>query len=60
MQYSTQSENTTMSTNPDEIRIAVFPCDCGVNIAGVIDMEALTEYAKTLPNVVIADKNLSL
>ena len=49
-----------MSTNPDEIRIAVFPCDCGINIAGVIDIEALTEYSKSLPNVVVADKNLSL
>ncbi|HDJ26512.1 MAG TPA: CoB--CoM heterodisulfide reductase iron-sulfur subunit A family protein, partial [Candidatus Bathyarchaeota archaeon] len=35
-------------------RIGVFVCHCGLNIAGVIDVEALVEYAKTLPGVVYA------
>ncbi len=35
-----------------EIRIGVFVCDCGLNIAGVVDTKAVAEYAKTLPNVV--------
>jgi len=51
---------TKMSDNPEEIRIGVFPCSCGVNIAGVLDMDALVEYSKNLPNVLVADKNLSL
>ena len=36
-------------------KIGVFICHCGSNIAGVIDVEALTEYAKTLPNVEVAE-----
>ncbi len=38
-----------------ETKIGVFLCHCGTNIAGVIDIPALVEYAKTLPNVVIAE-----
>jgi heterodisulfide reductase subunit A len=41
-----------------EVRIGVFICHCGTNIGGVIDCPALTEYAKTLPNVVFAQDNL--
>ena len=40
--------------NNEEIKIGVYVCDCGINIAGVIDVPALTEYAKTLPNVALA------
>ncbi|MFX1363867.1 MAG: 4Fe-4S binding protein [Promethearchaeota archaeon] len=35
----------------DKPKIGVFICHCGNNIAGVIDVENLTKYAKTLPNV---------
>ncbi|HDR73751.1 MAG TPA: CoB--CoM heterodisulfide reductase iron-sulfur subunit A family protein [Methanoculleus sp.] len=38
-----------------EARIGVFVCHCGTNIAGSIDVEAVKEYARTLPNVVHAD-----
>ncbi len=38
-------------------RVGVFVCHCGLNIAGVIDVEALTEYARTLPDVVYAIHN---
>jgi len=41
-----------------EVRIGVFICHCGTNIGGVIDCPALTEYAKTLPNVVFTQDNL--
>ena len=33
-------------------RIGVFVCHCGINIGGVVDVPAVVEYAKTLPNVV--------
>ncbi|MBW1981055.1 MAG: FAD-dependent oxidoreductase, partial [Deltaproteobacteria bacterium] len=36
-------------------RIGVFVCHCGVNIAGVVDVEAVARYASTLPNVVYTD-----
>jgi heterodisulfide reductase subunit A len=35
-------------------RIGVYVCHCGQNIAGVVDVEKVTEYAKTLPDVVVA------
>jgi len=38
-------------------RIGVFVCHCGLNIAGVIDVKAVTEYAKTLPDVVYTKDN---
>ena len=39
-------------------RIGVFVCCCGTNIAGFVDVPAVVEFAKTLPNVVYAEKNL--
>jgi heterodisulfide reductase subunit A len=35
-------------------RIGVYVCHCGLNIAGTVDVEKVTEYAKSLPNVVVA------
>ncbi len=43
-----------MAKNNEDVRIGVYVCHCGSNIAGVVDVEAVTEFAKTLPNVVIA------
>ncbi len=42
---------------PEEPRVGVFVCHCGLNIAGVVDVKELTEYARTLPNVVVAMDN---
>jgi len=39
-------------------RIGVFVCRCGINIAGVVDVPAVAEYAKTLPYVEFATDNL--
>jgi len=38
-----------------ELRIGVFSCHCGSNIAGVVDVENLKNYAINLPDVVYAD-----
>ena len=38
----------------DEIRIGVYVCHCGLNIAGVIDCEKVAEYASKLPDVAVA------
>ena len=35
-------------------RIGVYVCHCGLNIAGVINVQDVVEYVKNLPNVVIA------
>jgi heterodisulfide reductase subunit A len=42
----------------EEPRIGVFVCHCGSNIAGVVNVPDVKEYAKSLPNVVFADNNL--
>jgi heterodisulfide reductase subunit A len=42
----------------EDIRIGVFVCDCGSNIAGYLDCPDIAEYAKTLPNVVYVKENL--
>ncbi|MCP4689763.1 MAG: CoB--CoM heterodisulfide reductase iron-sulfur subunit A family protein, partial [Desulfobacterales bacterium] len=36
-------------------RVGVFICDCGNNIGGVIDVDALTEWARSLPGVAAAE-----
>ncbi len=41
-----------------EARIGVFICHCGVNIGGVVDVQSVVDYAKTLPNVAYAERNL--
>ncbi|MFX1436808.1 MAG: hydrogenase iron-sulfur subunit [Promethearchaeota archaeon] len=41
----------------DEVKIGVFICRCGINIAGYIDVPNLVDYAKTLPNVTFAMEN---
>jgi len=38
----------------EEVRTGVYVCHCGINIASVIDVAAVAEYAGTLPGVVIA------
>jgi heterodisulfide reductase subunit A len=35
-------------------RVGVFVCDCGYNIGGVIDVDAVVAYAKSLPDVAVA------
>ena len=39
------------------LRIGVFVCDCGSNIAGPVDTEAVRQYAAGLPDVVTAVRN---
>ena len=42
----------------EDARIGVFVCHCGSNIAGVIGVESVAEYAKTLPGVVYANDTM--
>jgi len=57
--------DTKIREIPDEIdisgqepRVGVFICNCGTNIAGVVDVPGLQEYASTLPGVAFTDNNL--
>ncbi len=42
----------------EEPRIGVFVCHCGTNIARIVDVSEVAEYAATLPNVVHTEHNL--
>ncbi len=48
-------ETNVMNERP---RIGVFVCRCGINIAGVVDVMSVAEYAATLPYVEFATDNL--
>ncbi len=55
----TQAKEYPPELIPDGMpRIGVFVCHCGSNIAGVVDVKAVAEYAKTLPGVVHAENVL--
>ena len=41
----------------ENLRIGVFVCDCGSNIAGPVDTEAVRQYAAGLTDVVVAVRN---
>jgi len=41
----------------EKLRIGVFVCDCGLNIAGTVNCEEVAEFAKTLPDVVAVVRN---
>lgn len=47
----TESKQTINVDKFDEPKINVYLCHCGVNIAGVIDMDKLEAYCKDLANV---------
>ncbi|MFW9767927.1 MAG: hydrogenase iron-sulfur subunit, partial [Candidatus Thorarchaeota archaeon] len=51
----TEEDLELMATEP---RIGVVICSCGINIAGTVDVAEVTEYARTLPNVVYAENLL--
>jgi heterodisulfide reductase subunit A2 len=36
------------------LRIGVYVCHCGINIAATVDSESVAQYAATLPHVVVA------
>ena len=49
--------NMSMPMSKEPLRIGVFVCDCGLNIAGSVDTDAVRDYATTLPGVAVAVRN---
>ncbi|MDY6959912.1 MAG: FAD-dependent oxidoreductase, partial [Halobacteriota archaeon] len=47
-----------LDVSKQEPRIGAFMCHCGINIGGIVDIPAVTEYVKTLPNVVYVERNM--
>ena len=43
--------------NAQAPRIGVFVCDCGLNIASVVDTEAVANFARELPDVAAVVRN---
>ncbi len=46
------------NVNYEGPRVGAFICHCGINIGGIVDVPAVVEYARTLPDVVYAEANL--
>jgi len=46
-----------VAKDSDGLRIGVFVCECGLNIAGTIDCNAVSEYARTLDDVAAVIQN---
>ncbi|MCB2188407.1 MAG: FAD-dependent oxidoreductase [Deltaproteobacteria bacterium] len=42
----------------DPPRVGVFVCSCGINIAGVVDVKEVMDYAAGLPGVAYVENNL--
>jgi len=38
----------------EDVKIGVYICHCGLNIADIVDVEEVTKYATTLPAVVVS------
>ena len=52
-------KNLESKSNPyEKIRIGVYVCHCGKNIAGSVDCEEVANYASTLPHVKLSKHNL--
>lgn len=49
---------TERDISAEEPKVGVFVCHCGSNIAGIVDVEAVEEYAATLPGVAYVERNL--
>ncbi|MEM2386975.1 MAG: CoB--CoM heterodisulfide reductase iron-sulfur subunit A family protein [Candidatus Bathyarchaeia archaeon] len=43
-----------LEENAGSVRVGVYVCHCGVNIAGVVDVKKVVECISKLPNVVVA------
>jgi len=57
-QLITKKEYPEEKAIPEEPRIGVFVCHCGINIGGIVDVREVVEYVKELPYVVHAERNL--
>ena len=54
----TATEEKAPETTDEEVRIGVYICHCGLNIAQTVDCKAVAEYAAGLGNVVVSRENM--
>lgn len=50
------AEEKNIQETTEEPKIGVYVCHCGINIGGVVDINAVKEYAATLPNVIVSEE----
>jgi heterodisulfide reductase subunit A len=50
----TQLQKTEQVKPAEDIRIGVYVCHCGLNIAGSVDCEEVAKFAATLPHVIVS------
>ncbi len=51
------TEDKSKAEKKEDLRIGVYVCHCGLNIAGSVDCEQVAKFAATLPHVVLAKDN---
>ncbi|HMF34787.1 MAG TPA: CoB--CoM heterodisulfide reductase iron-sulfur subunit A family protein [Candidatus Lokiarchaeia archaeon] len=51
---ATEPAKKSIQSDTDNPKIGFYICDCGINIAGVLDNDALKDFAATLPNVTVS------
>ncbi len=63
--WQARGTKVTKKEYPEEIdvidqepRIGVFVCNCGINIAGYVNVPEVVEFARKLPDVVYVEQNL--
>jgi len=44
--------------NGEPLSVGVFVCSCGTNIAGIVNVNEVADYARTLPHVTYVDNSL--
>ncbi len=54
----TESRPAETDIRGEPLRIGVFVCRCGTNIAAVVDVPGVVEFAKDLPGVAYAQENM--
>ena len=52
-----KSPDIQKQLSEEQLRIGVFICHCGLNIAGTLDIKELVEYSKTIRDVVFVKEN---
>jgi heterodisulfide reductase subunit A len=53
----TEKKGPESEKTAEEVRIGVYVCHCGLNIAGSVDCAEVAKFASTLPHVVLAKDN---
>jgi len=53
----TETNAEDQTQQKEDLRIGVYVCHCGLNIAGSVDCKQVAEFAATLPHVVLAKDN---